>query len=58
MKPLPEIMAKLKRDASDRQAVLERCLNRLEWEKNKEAQDKLASDKATAERTAMQSIDW
>lgn len=52
------VIDKLRRDASDRQAVLERCLNRLEWEKNKEAQDRAASDKLTAERIAMQSIDW
>ena len=56
--PDQKLMAKLKKDATDRQAVLERCLNRLEWEKNKEAQDKAASDKLTAERIAMQSIDW
>ena len=51
-------MAKLKKDAVDRTGLLERCLKRLEWEKQREAEDKAAADKAEAERIAMQSIDW
>ena len=56
--PPKELMAKLKRDAADRTALLERCLRRLEWEKQREAEEKEAADKAEAERLAMQSIDW
>ena len=56
--PKKELLAKLKQDALDRTSVLERCLKRLEWEKQKEAADKAAADKAEAERIAMQSIDW
>ena len=56
--PKKDLIAKLKKDASDRTSVLERCLKRLEWEKQKEAEDKAAADKAEAERFAMQSIDW
>ena len=56
--PPKELMAKLKRDAADRTALLERCLRRLEWEKQREAEEQEAADKAEAERLAMQSIDW
>lgn len=56
--PKKDLIAKLKKDAADRTSVLERCLKRLEWEKQKEAADKAAADKAEAERIAMQSIDW
>jgi hypothetical protein len=57
--PNKELLAKLKQDAAaDRTGLLERCLKRLEWEKQRDAMDKAASDKAEAERVAMQSIDW
>lgn len=56
--PPKEVVAKLRRDATDRTALLERCLKRLEWEKQKEAADKASADKEEAERMAMQSIDW
>ena len=56
--PKKDLLAKLRQDAADRTSVLERCLKRLEWEKQREAEDRAAADKAEAERIAMQSIDW
>lgn len=56
--PGKDLIAKLKKDAVERTDLLERCLKRLEWEKQREAEDKAAADKAEAERIAMQSIDW
>ena len=38
--------------------MLERCLQRLEWDKVKDAEAKAAADQFEAERAAMQSIDW
>ena len=38
--------------------MLERCLQRLEWDRVKEAEAKAAADQFEAERLAMQSIDW
>ena len=56
--PDKKLLGRLKQDAADRTGLLERCLKRLEWEKQRDAADKAASDKAEAERIAMQSIDW
>ncbi len=41
-----------------RVALLERCLRRLEFEKKKEAEDKVAAEQIEAERAAMQAVDW
>ena len=38
--------------------MLERCLQRLEWDRVKEREAKAAADQFEAERMAMQSIDW
>jgi hypothetical protein len=42
----------------DREAILERCLGRLEWEKVKETEARAEAEVKEAERLAMQSIDW
>jgi len=41
-----------------REAILERCLGRLEWEKVKETEARAEAEAKEAERLAMQSIDW
>ncbi len=41
-----------------RQAILERCLKRLEWEKVQSREAKAAADRQEADRLAMQAIDW
>lgn len=38
--------------------MLERCLRRLEWERQKDREAKAAADQQEAERLAMQAIDW
>ncbi|KAL3138387.1 hypothetical protein ABBQ32_006189 [Trebouxia sp. C0010 RCD-2024] len=52
------LMQKLKKDADDRTAILERCLRRLEFDKARDAEAKAQADQLEAERMAMQSIDW
>ncbi|KAL0038699.1 hypothetical protein WJX79_003797 [Trebouxia sp. C0005] len=52
------LMLKLHQDASDRTAILERCLRRLEFDKARDAAAKAQADQLEAERMAMQSIDW
>ncbi|DBA99991.1 hypothetical protein WJX77_008545 [Trebouxia sp. C0004] len=52
------LMQKLHQDASDRTAILERCLRRLEFDKARDAAAKAQADQLEAERMAMQSIDW
>lgn len=47
----------LKKD-EDKSGLLERALQRLEWERSQEAAKKEAEDEAEAERTAMALIDW
>lgn len=49
---------KLRRDAKDHMAVLERCLARLEWEKSQQRARQKAEDEIEAERTQMALIDW
>lgn len=41
-----------------RSAILERCLQRLEFDKARDAEAKAQADQLEAERMAMQSIDW
>ena len=41
-----------------REAILDRCLGRLEWEKVKETEAKREAAIKEAERVATQSIDW
>ena len=45
-------------DVRGREAILERCLGRLEWEKVKETEARAEAEAKEAERLAMQSIDW
>lgn len=56
--PPKDTIHKLTRETSDTQAVLERCLRRLEWEQAREREEKEAADAAERERIAMQLIDW
>ena len=56
--PPKDMMQKLTKEKSDRQAVLERYLRRLEWEQAREREEKEAADAAEKERLAMQLIDW
>lgn len=49
---------RLKRDASNRQAVLERCIQRLEWEKVQLKSRRKEEEAAERERTQMALIDW
>lgn len=48
---------RLKKD-EDKSGLLERALQRLEWERSQEAAKKEAQDEVEAERTAMALIDW
>ena len=56
--PPKDMLHKLTKESSDRQAVLERYLRRLEWEQAREREEKEAADAAEKERIAMQLIDW
>ncbi|BDA49786.1 Splicing factor 3A subunit 1 [Coccomyxa sp. Obi] len=56
--PPKGLMEKLRRNSTDRVALLERCLRRLEFERKKEAEDKAAAEQIEAERAAMQAVDW
>ncbi|KAK9825176.1 hypothetical protein WJX81_003205 [Elliptochloris bilobata] len=56
--PPKGLAEQLRQDASNRTALLERCLRRLEHEKAREAEAQAAADQAEAERLAMQAIDW
>lgn len=44
--------------ASDRQAILNRCVHRLEYERKEEESRKTEADMEDADRIAFQSIDW
>ncbi|KAL5140032.1 putative splicing factor 3A subunit 1 [Glycine soja] len=54
-KGLPE---KLKKSVSDMTTVLERCVNRLEWERSQEQARQKAEDEIEQERIQMAMIDW
>jgi splicing factor 3A subunit 1 len=58
LKPRPATLARLEVDATDRTAVLARCLRRLEWERASERGRKEGAARAEAERVALLSIDW
>jgi splicing factor 3A subunit 1 len=49
---------RVKRDAEDKEQLLERCLNRLEWEQAQEREQREEEAKAQRERDALARIDW
>nr|GMC64792.1 probable splicing factor 3A subunit 1 [Ipomoea batatas]GMC71220.1 probable splicing factor 3A subunit 1 [Ipomoea batatas] len=49
---------KLRKSATDMTTVLERCLNRLEWERSQEQARQKAEDEIEQERLQMAMIDW
>ncbi|KAF7827701.1 putative splicing factor 3A subunit 1 [Senna tora] len=49
---------KLKKSVSDMTTVLERCVNRLEWERSQEQARQKAEDEIEQERIQMAMIDW
>eukprot|EP00850_Spirogloea_muscicola_P025756 SM004170S15271 [mRNA] locus=s4170:81:1285:+ [translate_table: standard] len=51
-------LERLRADAADSQAVLARCLGRLEWERTQRAARKAAEDEAEQERERMALVDW
>lgn len=57
LKPPPELDARLRKD-EDKSGLLERALQRLEWERSQDAAKAKADDEAEKEREAMALIDW
>eukprot|EP00227_Mantoniella_beaufortii_P014655 CAMPEP_0197580024 /NCGR_PEP_ID=MMETSP1326-20131121/3912_1 /TAXON_ID=1155430 /ORGANISM="Genus nov. species nov., Strain RCC2288" /LENGTH=321 /DNA_ID=CAMNT_0043143659 /DNA_START=188 /DNA_END=1149 /DNA_ORIENTATION=+ len=55
--PPKGVVAALRKD-EDKSALLERALQRLEWERSQEAAKQAAEDLAEGERNAMAMIDW
>ncbi|CAH9130130.1 unnamed protein product [Cuscuta epithymum] len=49
---------KLRKSAADMTTILERCLNRLEWERSQEQARQKAEDEIELERLQMAMIDW
>ena len=56
--PPKGLMEKLKNSVSDMTTVLERCVNRLEWERSQEQARQKAEDEIEQERIQMAMIDW
>lgn len=56
--PQKGLVDKLKRENVNRTTVLERCLNRLEWEKSQERARQKAESEIEQERMQMALIDW
>jgi splicing factor 3A subunit 1 len=56
--PQKGLTEKLKKSVADLTTVLERCLNRLEWERSQEQARKKAEDEIEQERIEMAMIDW
>lgn len=56
--PKKGIVEELRKNNLDRTTVLERCLHRLEWEKQQEKARQKAEDEVENERAQMASIDW
>ncbi len=56
--PDKELRGRLEADATDRGAILERCLKRLEWEGAREREAQEAADEAEKEREAMAQVGW
>ncbi|XP_061365862.1 probable splicing factor 3A subunit 1 [Gastrolobium bilobum] len=56
--PPKGLTEKLKKSVSDMTTVLERCVNRLEWERSQEQARQKAEDEIEQERLQMAMIDW
>lgn len=56
--PPKGLTEKLRRSVSDMTTVLERCVNRLEWERSQEQARQKAEDEIEQERMQMAMIDW
>ncbi|XP_050227280.1 probable splicing factor 3A subunit 1 [Mercurialis annua] len=56
--PPKGLTEKLTKSVSDMTSVLERCLNRLEWERSQEQARQKAEDEIEQERLQMAMIDW
>ncbi|KAF1878862.1 hypothetical protein Lal_00047534 [Lupinus albus] len=56
--PPKGLTEKLKKSVPDMTTVLERCVNRLEWERSQEQARKKAEDEVEQERVQMAMIDW
>ena len=56
--PPKGLTEKLKKTVSDMTTVLERCVNRLEWERSQEQARQKAEDEIEQERIQMAMIDW
>ncbi|TKY50945.1 splicing factor 3A subunit 1 [Spatholobus suberectus] len=56
--PPKGLSEKLKKSVSDMTTVLERCVNRLEWERSQEQARQKAEDEIEQERIQMAMIDW
>ncbi|XBI22603.1 hypothetical protein VPH35_063605 [Triticum aestivum] len=52
------LMRELKEGTKDLTTVLERCLNRLEWDRSQEQAKQQAEDEVEMERMQMSMIDW
>ncbi|KAK4258189.1 hypothetical protein QN277_007662 [Acacia crassicarpa] len=56
--PPKGLTEKLRKSVSDMTTVLERCVNRLEWERSQEQARQKAEDEVELERIQMAMIDW
>ncbi|KAB1216618.1 putative splicing factor 3A subunit 1 [Morella rubra] len=56
--PPKGLSEKLKKSVTDMTTVLERCANRLEWERSQEQARQKAEDEKEQERVEMAMIDW
>ncbi|KAF0897915.1 hypothetical protein E2562_001623 [Oryza meyeriana var. granulata] len=55
---VPALQKELRDGSKDLTTVLERCLNRLEWDRSQEHARQQAEDEIELERMQMQMIDW
>ncbi|TVU22564.1 hypothetical protein EJB05_32274 [Eragrostis curvula] len=55
---VPALLKELREGSKDLTTVLERCLNRLEWDRSQEQARQLAEDEIEQERLQMSMIDW
>jgi splicing factor 3A subunit 1 len=55
---VPTLLKELKEGSKDLTTVLERCLNRLEWDHSQEQAKQQAEDEIEQERLQMSMIDW
>jgi splicing factor 3A subunit 1 len=55
---VPGLLKELREGSKDLTTVLERCLNRLEWDRSQEQARQQAEDEVEQERMQMSMIDW